>query len=88
VAERDAREARSHERALPVSLVPRARRDELPDYRNRLRVALAHELLAQTRLDIERVAERAGLASARQLRRAWRRWYPTPPRATRDAAAV
>lgn len=60
----------------------------LPDYRNRLRVALAHELLAQTRLDIERVAERAGFASARQLRRAWRKWYPTPPRATRDDPAA
>ena len=56
----------------------------LPDYRNRLRVALAHDLLGQTRLDIESVAERAGFASSRQLRRAWRRWYPTPPTAHRD----
>lgn len=55
----------------------------LPDYRNRLRVALAHELLAQTQLDIERVAERAGFSSARQLRRAWRKWYPAPPRESR-----
>ena len=55
----------------------------VPDYRNRLRVALAHELLGQTQLDIERVAERAGFASARQLRRAWSRWYATPPRAAR-----
>ena len=60
----------------------------LPDYRNRLRVALAHELLAQTRLDIEQVAERAGFGSARQLRRAWRRWHATPPRAERDAGAA
>ena len=59
----------------------------LPDYRNRLRVALAHELLAQTRLDVERVAERAGFASARQLRRAWHRWYPAPPRESRSPAA-
>ncbi|HEU4730358.1 MAG TPA: helix-turn-helix domain-containing protein [Kofleriaceae bacterium] len=59
----------------------------LPDYRNRVHVALAHELLAQTRLDIERVAERAGFASARQLRRAWRKWYSTPPRSARNEAA-
>jgi len=59
----------------------------VPDYRNRLRVALAHELLEQTELDIERVAERAGFASARQLRRAWRRWYSTPPRAARERRA-
>jgi transcriptional regulator GlxA family with amidase domain len=55
----------------------------LPDYRNRLRVALARELLADTQLDLERVAERSGFASARQLRRAWRQWYDTPPRAAR-----
>ncbi|HET7500373.1 MAG TPA: helix-turn-helix domain-containing protein [Kofleriaceae bacterium] len=59
----------------------------LPDYRNRVRVALAHELLVQTQLDIERVAERAGFASARQLRRAWRKWYSTPPRTARDEPA-
>jgi transcriptional regulator GlxA family with amidase domain len=55
----------------------------LPDYINRLRVSLARELLGQTRLDMERVAERSGFASARQLRRAWRRTYPTPPHAAR-----
>ena len=58
----------------------------VPDYRTRLRVALAHELLGQTRLDIEAVAERAGFASSRQLRRAWRRWHSTPPRAARPGA--
>lgn len=55
----------------------------LPDYVNRLRVALARELLGHTRLDMEHVAERSGFASARQLRRAWRRSYPTPPHAAR-----
>jgi transcriptional regulator GlxA family with amidase domain len=60
----------------------------LPDYRNRLRVALAHELLAQTQLDIERVAERAGFSSARQLRRAWRKWYAVPPRESRASEAT
>jgi transcriptional regulator GlxA family with amidase domain len=55
----------------------------VPDYINRLRVSLARELLGQTRLDMERVAERSGFASARQLRRAWRRSYATPPHAAR-----
>jgi len=53
------------------------------DYNNRLRVALARELLSQTRLDMERVAERAGFASSRQLRRAWHRVYETAPRQAR-----
>jgi transcriptional regulator GlxA family with amidase domain len=53
------------------------------DYNNRLRVALARELLSQTRLDMERVAERAGFSSSRQLRRAWRRLYETAPRQAR-----
>jgi transcriptional regulator GlxA family with amidase domain len=57
----------------------------LPDYINRLRVSLARELLGQTRLDMERVAEQSGFASARQLRRAWRRSYATPPHAARAA---
>jgi transcriptional regulator GlxA family with amidase domain len=43
----------------------------IPDYRNRLRIALARDLLAQTHLDMERVAERAGFASTRQMR-VWR----------------
>ena len=51
----------------------------LPEYINRLRVSLARELIGQTRLDMERVAERSGFGSARQLRRAWRRSYATPP---------
>src|SRR5260370_39251238 len=52
-------------------------------YRNRLRVALSRELLGNTQLDIERVAERSGFASARQLRRVWRRVHPTAPKAAR-----
>jgi transcriptional regulator GlxA family with amidase domain len=55
----------------------------ISDYRNRLRVALARELLGHTRLDMEHVAERAGFASSRQLRRAWRQFYPTPPKQAR-----
>lgn len=54
------------------------------DYVNRLRVALARELISQTRLDMERVAERSGFASSRQLRRAWGRLHATPPSALRQ----
>jgi len=55
----------------------------LADYRNRLRAALARELIGQTRLDMERIAERAGFASTRQFRRVWRQLYESSPRAAR-----
>jgi len=58
----------------------------VPEYINRLRVSLARELLGQTRLDMERIAERSGFASARQLRRAWRRSYATSPHEARATA--
>jgi transcriptional regulator GlxA family with amidase domain len=53
------------------------------DYVNALRVSLARELLQGSRLDMERVAERSGFASARQLRRAWKRMYEEGPAAIR-----
>lgn len=56
------------------------------DYRTRLRVALARELLTQTRLDLERVAERSGFGSSRQLRRAWRDFAGGAPSDVRRAA--
>lgn len=55
----------------------------LIDYVNRLRLALANQMLSATRLDIESVAERAGFASARQFRRVWRRYHPTSPKQVR-----
>jgi transcriptional regulator GlxA family with amidase domain len=55
----------------------------LPDYVNALRVALARNLLQTTQLDMERIAERSGFASSRQLRRAWGRYEPSPPRSVR-----
>ena len=58
----------------------------IADYRNRLRAALARELLGQTRLDMERVAERAGFSSTRQLRRVWRSLHASSPRAERRGA--
>jgi transcriptional regulator GlxA family with amidase domain len=55
----------------------------IPEYSNRLRVAYAQELLRETRLDMERVAEQSGFSSTRQLRRAWERIHKTPPREAR-----
>lgn len=57
----------------------------VPDYRNRVRVAVAHELLGHTQLDVERVAARAGFGSTRQLRRAWSKWHSAPPSHRRRA---
>ncbi|MDB5654890.1 MAG: AraC family transcriptional regulator protein [Tardiphaga sp.] len=54
------------------------------DYVNRMRVALARQMLAGSRLDIETIAERAGFASARQLRRAWGRLHEIPPSRMRN----
>lgn len=51
------------------------------DYVQRMRVALARELLANSKLDLERVAERAGFSSAHHLRRVWRRWEAQAPSA-------
>ena len=59
----------------------------IADYRNRLRAALARELISQTRLDMEHVAERAGFSSTRQLRRVWRNLHETTPRAERRQPA-
>jgi transcriptional regulator GlxA family with amidase domain len=57
----------------------------ITSYINGLRVALAHQLLKSSRMDIERIAERTGFASSRQLRRAWRRSYDSPPIALRGS---
>ncbi len=49
------------------------------DYVQRLRVGLARELLTQSELPLERVAEMAGFNSAHQFRRVWRRWESVAP---------
>ncbi|MBC8717772.1 helix-turn-helix domain-containing protein [Ochrobactrum sp. Marseille-Q0166] len=49
------------------------------DYANRLKISLAREMLLNSTLDMENIAERAGFASARQFRRVWERIYDTPP---------
>jgi len=56
------------------------------DYVQRMRVALARELLTNSRLDIERVAERSGFSSAHHLRRVWRRWETQAPSIQRATA--
>lgn len=49
------------------------------DYVNLMRVTLARDILSHSRLDMESVAERAGFASTRHLRRAWARHHDHPP---------
>jgi transcriptional regulator GlxA family with amidase domain len=49
------------------------------DYVQRMRVGLARELLTQSELPLERVAEMAGFSSAHQFRRVWRRWETVAP---------
>ncbi|WP_417685192.1 GlxA family transcriptional regulator [Roseibium sp.] len=49
------------------------------DYVNRMRIALAHDLVAGSRLDMENIAQKAGFSSTRQFRRAWNRLHTLPP---------
>lgn len=49
------------------------------DYVQRLRIALARELITNSDLALERVAERSGFTSAHHLRRVWRRWESSSP---------
>ena len=53
------------------------------DYVQLIRFALARQLVTQSRLDLERVAMRAGFRSAQHLRRVWSRWEAQPPSALR-----
>jgi transcriptional regulator GlxA family with amidase domain len=58
------------------------------DYVQLIRFAFAKELVSQSKLDLERIAVRAGFGSAQQLRRVWARWEPRPPSAFRTAQAL
>jgi transcriptional regulator GlxA family with amidase domain len=49
------------------------------DYVQRLRVAVAREMVMNSDLALERVAERSGFSSAHHLRRVWRRWEQASP---------
>lgn len=58
------------------------------DYVHRLRVALAQQLIEQSELDLEQVAERSGFGSGRQLRRVWNKFYDAPPSHLRTPGAA
>ncbi|MGP8034794.1 MAG: GlxA family transcriptional regulator [Steroidobacteraceae bacterium] len=53
------------------------------DYVQLIRYAFARQLVSGSRLDLERVAVRAGFGSAQHLRRVWARWEAQPPSAFR-----
>ena len=57
------------------------------EYVQLIRFAVAKELVMQTRLDLKRVAKRAGFRSAQQLRRVWLRWERQPPSVFRSQQA-
>ena len=48
-------------------------------YINKLRVALARQLLTNTQLSLDHVAERAGFGSSRNMRRVWRQYSALTP---------
>jgi transcriptional regulator GlxA family with amidase domain len=54
------------------------------DYLHRLRVSVARELLTQSSLDMEAIAERAGFGSARHLRRIWGKYETATPSGSRQ----
>jgi transcriptional regulator GlxA family with amidase domain len=49
------------------------------DYINMIRVALARDIISNSRTGLEHVAEQAGFASARHMRRVWAKYYAMPP---------
>jgi transcriptional regulator GlxA family with amidase domain len=53
------------------------------DYVQLIRFAFAKELVTQSKLDLERIAAKAGFRSAQHLRRVWARWESLPPSAFR-----
>jgi transcriptional regulator GlxA family with amidase domain len=53
------------------------------DYLHQLRLTVARELLGESTLDMETVAERAGFGSARHLRRIWGKYEVGTPSASR-----
>lgn len=58
------------------------------EFVNRMRIALARELVVGSRLDMEGVAERAGFSSARQFRRVWNRLNAVSPTRMRSVGEV
>jgi transcriptional regulator GlxA family with amidase domain len=58
------------------------------DYVQLIRFAFAKQLVTESRLDLERVAARAGFGSAQHLRRVWARWEARPPSTFRDRSGA
>ncbi len=56
------------------------------DYLHRLRIALAREMLGNSHLDLEHIAQRAGFGSSRHLRRVWHKFDALPPSRARRVA--
>lgn len=56
------------------------------DYLYQIRVALARDMLRETRLNLELVAEKSGFGSAQHLRHVWRRFQPQTPSMARTVA--
>lgn len=52
---------------------------------NRMRLAMAKDLVTGSRLAMDSVAERSGFASARQFRRVWSRFHQGTPTRLRKA---
>lgn len=57
------------------------------EFLQRLRIALARELIAGSQLPMEQVAERAGFASARHMRRIWSKYAAESPSMARRSLA-
>lgn len=55
-------------------------------YQQQLRIARAKDFLTRQHMPVERVAEICGFASARDLRRVWRKYEPGSPAGARDTA--
>ena len=79
---------RLHQPAQSCAPVAAHARCSPHDYVQLIRFALARQLVTQSRLDLERVASRAGFRSAQQLRRVWARWEAQPPSALRGRHAA
>jgi transcriptional regulator GlxA family with amidase domain len=80
--ERMAQVAHASSRNLARLFVEHAQCTPL-DYLHQVRFALARELLTQSDLDMERVAEKAGFSSSHHLRRVWRKFAQQPPSSMR-----
>jgi transcriptional regulator GlxA family with amidase domain len=58
------------------------------EFRTRLRLELARDLLHDPGMTIDAVASRCGFESARQLRRLWKEAFGSPPSAVRSSSAT